>query len=641
MKTRIANMTTVITAVLLAVCMLSACSSESRWQKQYDLGMQYLTEGNYEEAIVAFNAAISIEPNKAPAYVGRGNAYIGSGETEENLEAAMADYEKAIQLDAQNADAYLGMADVYIRQGNYDAAMELLKEALEATGNNESIASKISEMESGNITDSSGATRRSMSYDSTGNLIWYHDFTYNSDGTTASVTSYDSSGNQTGHVDLEYDENGRTAISFWHNIENGEVGLLKITYDAAGDIIREDSYDANGELRSYSMYERTSDNILQREYYSGTGELQSIYISESDEQGRRIREDVYDSDERLLMYQEYKYADDGKLIERAVYGPDDKLTSLQRYLYDEDGNSAGYNLYDGEGNLQQSVTNERDHNPAENSGAKISIPDQESSQPAFEEMLVIDNDVCSIRIVGIDLDYTNNVTIYVEFENKSDEMQHDFFVRAAVNGVQCSTSFEAYSGASNVAEIAAGEKAEPEIVLYKYSLGEDGIGDYTDIELTFSVCENGNWFEAVVEETVHIYPYGEDKAVSFSRKSRPSDNVIIDNEYMTAIVIGYEKEDTDDDYAINMFIANHSDSVIRLFSGDVTINGNEVDGFLGIDSSGEVIYPGKCKYSTLWLYGTEVEAMDYDDVGEICLPLEAYINGFENEIFNKEIILNP
>ena len=51
------------------------------WQSQYDLGVRYLSEGNYEEAIIAFTAAIEIDPKRPEAYVGRGGAYIGSGET--------------------------------------------------------------------------------------------------------------------------------------------------------------------------------------------------------------------------------------------------------------------------------------------------------------------------------------------------------------------------------------------------------------------------------------------------------------------------------------------------------------------------------------------------------------------------------
>ena len=50
------------------------------WQAQYDLGVRYLSEGNYEEAILAFTAAIEIEPKRAEAYLGLADAYAGAGD---------------------------------------------------------------------------------------------------------------------------------------------------------------------------------------------------------------------------------------------------------------------------------------------------------------------------------------------------------------------------------------------------------------------------------------------------------------------------------------------------------------------------------------------------------------------------------
>ena len=118
--------------VVFVLIVLTACGqyAQATWQDQYDLGVPYLTEGNYEEAIIAFTAAIEIDPNRAEAYMGRGDAYIGSGETEDNLAAALADYEEAVALDETNAAAWLGLADVYIRQMDYDAAIEVLNKGL-------------------------------------------------------------------------------------------------------------------------------------------------------------------------------------------------------------------------------------------------------------------------------------------------------------------------------------------------------------------------------------------------------------------------------------------------------------------------------------------------------------------------------
>lgn len=98
------------TTFLLLVLFLGACAkSQPTWQEQYDLGVRYLSEGNYEEAIIAFTAAIEIDPKQASAYVGRGGAYAVLGEQELDSTAALAlwekavaDYERALELgDAQ------------------------------------------------------------------------------------------------------------------------------------------------------------------------------------------------------------------------------------------------------------------------------------------------------------------------------------------------------------------------------------------------------------------------------------------------------------------------------------------------------------------------------------------------------------
>ena len=86
--------------VLLVVLLLCGCGAAAKsWQEEYDLGVRYLSEGNYEEAILAFEAAIEIDPKRA--------------------------------------EAYLGLADVYVAQGDLDAAREVLDRAVEAVGEDE------------------------------------------------------------------------------------------------------------------------------------------------------------------------------------------------------------------------------------------------------------------------------------------------------------------------------------------------------------------------------------------------------------------------------------------------------------------------------------------------------------------------
>lgn len=65
----------------------AACgkSVEAQWQEQYDLGLRYLSEGNYEEAIIAFTAAIEIDPKRPEAYADLARAYVAVGETEQAI----------------------------------------------------------------------------------------------------------------------------------------------------------------------------------------------------------------------------------------------------------------------------------------------------------------------------------------------------------------------------------------------------------------------------------------------------------------------------------------------------------------------------------------------------------------------------
>lgn len=123
--------------VLMLVVVLTACgqSVEKQWQEQYDLGVRYLSEGNYEEAVIAFTAAIEIDPKWPEAFIGRGDAYIGAGE--ENLTAAISDYEEALTLDETLVDAWLCLAQVYLVSGDIDRAIETLEAGLAVVPEND------------------------------------------------------------------------------------------------------------------------------------------------------------------------------------------------------------------------------------------------------------------------------------------------------------------------------------------------------------------------------------------------------------------------------------------------------------------------------------------------------------------------
>ena len=113
-----------ILCALLLIFTVTACTASTpTWQEQYDLGVRYLSEGNYEEAIIAFTAAIEIDPEQPDSYLSRGDAYVGwaedlDDESQDRIalyEMALADYEQAISL---------GVSDI---QERYDALQVALQ----------------------------------------------------------------------------------------------------------------------------------------------------------------------------------------------------------------------------------------------------------------------------------------------------------------------------------------------------------------------------------------------------------------------------------------------------------------------------------------------------------------------------------
>lgn len=96
------------------------------------MGVRYLSEGNYEDAIIAFTAAIEIEP-RAEAYIGRGQALLMFYD-EENSAAAIDDFDMAIELDPSATDAWQGLIEGYRGLSDWENALKSIDHAREKLG---------------------------------------------------------------------------------------------------------------------------------------------------------------------------------------------------------------------------------------------------------------------------------------------------------------------------------------------------------------------------------------------------------------------------------------------------------------------------------------------------------------------------
>lgn len=111
-------------------------SSEARVKEKLELAVKYLSENKYEEAILAYNEAIRIDPKNMEARVGLAQAYIGKGDFTQ-ADKAIAN---ARDIGSINPEQYRKLIEAYIERGKYDEAERLLAEAKNKYGGNTIIA---------------------------------------------------------------------------------------------------------------------------------------------------------------------------------------------------------------------------------------------------------------------------------------------------------------------------------------------------------------------------------------------------------------------------------------------------------------------------------------------------------------------
>ena len=296
--------------MVVGLCACGQKAAASAWQEQYDLGIRYLSEGNYEEAIIAFTAAIEIEPKQAAAY--------------------------------------LGMAEVYIAQNDFDAARAILEQGYEATGD-ESLRERLEELDSGTFSDYRGRTRKESGYDGGGNLVWYRIYEYPEDK-AYEVTSYDAEGNQTGRAYCARAD-GHQIATVTMSADTGVVTQSLQEFDANGNCVKNTYYTAAGELEYYSIYTYdAAGNQTRSESFNPDGSYRGGYINEYDAAGHRIKSQSVLSDGTLGGYNEWSYDNQGRQVENRVYDKDGTLSSYSVAEFDGDKRAASYN-YNGDGTL--------------------------------------------------------------------------------------------------------------------------------------------------------------------------------------------------------------------------------------------------------------------------------------------------
>jgi len=180
-----------------AMLIITGCSKgTSDWDEQYSMGLRYLSEGKYEDAIIPFSAAIQIDPKRIESYIGLTDALIGTKDF---------DSVKSVLQQALNS---------------LESTEEIQKKLLELENISQETAHPSYErLKNGNsihyeYNDEWQLTRRSV-FDANGQNILSETRNYHSDGAIESIriqeTYYDTEGNLL--KEIKYTTSGPESLS--------------------------------------------------------------------------------------------------------------------------------------------------------------------------------------------------------------------------------------------------------------------------------------------------------------------------------------------------------------------------------------------------------------------------------------------
>ena len=246
-----------IVAVIVVVAAISAIVvynlPANRCDRQLALAEKYMSELNYEAAILAYKAAIEINPKCEDAYIELVNLYIAM-EAYDEAENVIAKAEQNIKTDVV----------LTLNNSLYDNTLSDVSENKNQLFENDTIQS---DNESTEIVEESSAMitrhlklKKSTTYMANSDYIHICEENYDYNGNVIKIA--DRYGYDSGEYIEEYlyDENNNLTDYVSYD-ENGIMSSKK-HYDNEGNVLEYTDYDSNGNIINQRVHEITQDGSI-------------------------------------------------------------------------------------------------------------------------------------------------------------------------------------------------------------------------------------------------------------------------------------------------------------------------------------------------------------------------------------------
>ncbi|RRJ24591.1 hypothetical protein EHV10_12460 [Lachnoanaerobaculum gingivalis] len=291
--------------------------------------------------------------------------------------------------------------------------------------------------------------------------------------------------------------------------------------------------------------------------------------------------------------------------------------------------SSGHNMEDTKPEITSENSSDEKNIAVASSKSVEETSSQTESPYPIKNYVAIDKDNYSVTVDSMGWDNVSNLAyLNITLENKTTDKTYIFNTEDSfINGLQ--VHIPMFESAQ------AGSKSQ--VVWYLDPLNKSiTVKDITDIEALLHVYEfDGKESHEIDTETIHIYPYGQDNITTYVYEPKDTDQVLIDNEYCTIILVGSDMNNVN--YALKLYIVNKTDETMNISTGENYIDGKKIKNPPYFPQ----IRPQKSTFETInWLVSTiKDQGIDPSDISNISFYVDVYASGHLNdEHFFKETI---
>ncbi|MDR1464578.1 MAG: hypothetical protein LBJ11_04680 [Oscillospiraceae bacterium] len=315
-------------------------------------GEKYLLDLDYEQAILAFDEVIKIDPKNPRPWEDKivaqemDNDHDGAAQTNQQAQEQVPDF-PVIPIDPANPDPAATLPPILKwleDHGLLDFLQKLLARLAERWPEIALFQTELARVKDLKPQASGAAAEKTTEAPKKKWLLERTD-TYNADGTLTSYTTYqyDANGNQTrsdyyfsdgshNYETYQYDADGKLTRSDDYP-SDGSHHYGTYQYDAEGKLTRSDDYPSDGS-HSYGTYQYDADGNINRWDSYDSNDNHAYGTRQYDADGKRSRDDYYSSD-GSHEYATCQYDANGNISRLDSYDADGKLTGYTLYTYTE------------------------------------------------------------------------------------------------------------------------------------------------------------------------------------------------------------------------------------------------------------------------------------------------------------------